>query len=83
MSLNIYECPYNDCKMKFIIDKKDINCGIFRCGYFRNNHKQLPPHTKKEVIDKLRNNNLIYGCGCPFMIKKENNIYKLIQCEYI
>jgi hypothetical protein len=83
MSLNIFECPYADCNMLFIIDKKDINCGIFRCGYYKNNYQQLHPHTTKDKRDILIQHDLIIGCGQPFMIQKENNIYKLVECGYI
>ena len=83
MSLDIYECPYNDCKMKYIIEQKDINCGIFRCGYYKNNYQQIQPHTSKDKRDTLIQYDLIIGCGQPFRIIKDDDIYKLIECDYI
>ena len=74
-------CPH--CNQKIIIEEKDINCGIFRCGFLKNNYKQLHPHTTKEERDRLIEHNLVIGCGKPFKIIKENNIYKLIECGYI
>jgi hypothetical protein len=83
MSLDIYECPYNDCKMKYMIEQKDINCAIFRCGYYKNNYQQIHPHTTKDKRDSLIQYDLIIGCGRPSRMIKDNNIYKLIECGYI
>ena len=34
MALNIYECPYNDCKMKYMIEQKENNIyKLIECGY--------------------------------------------------
>lgn len=71
-----YKCPH--CDLDIIII--DINCGIFRCGIFKDTGKQLNPHATKDECDKVFKENLIYGCGKPFKITVDK---KLIICDYI
>lgn len=65
-------CPH--CNIAIFIEQ--VNCGIFRCGIYKDTMTQVDPHLSKEECDKLVN---IYGCGKPFQIKNG----KLIKCEYI
>lgn len=79
MSNIVLKCPHcND-----YIEILEINCAIFRHGYFISNNEQINPHLKKDECDKLVENNLIYGCGKPFKVIKENNNYNAIICDYI
>jgi hypothetical protein len=66
-------CPH--CGIGIEIEK--INCGIFRCGIYKHNGEQIPPHLPKSECDELKDS--IWGCGKPF--KYENG--KLISCDYI
>lgn len=77
----IFKCPY--CNNLIIINEKDLNCCIFRHGVLKTNNKQIDPHTPKEICDNLVKNNLIFGCGKPFKIVKNNEIYKIEKCGYI
>ena len=61
------------------IEIEQINCAIFRCGIYKHNGQQIPPHLSKEECDKLKKYDKIWGCGRPFKIA--NDI--LITCEYI
>lgn len=46
--------------------------------------KQIDPHLNKEECDRLYATNLIYGCGKPFqLIKNEQNQYVTTICDYI
>ncbi len=74
-------CPH--CQNNILIMKNEINCAIFRHGSYKKNLKQMNPHEKKEECDRLAQENLIYGCGKPFRLIKEENIYKAIVCDYI
>jgi len=56
---------------------------IYRHGVYKETLKQIDPHMKKEECDRLANKGLIYGCGKPFKIIKENGKYKIFKCEYI
>ena len=73
----IFNCPH--CKIEIVVEKKDLNCKIFRCGIYKKTGKQIPPHSKKVLCDKLADDNLIYGCGKPFIYKET---YVEI-CDYI
>jgi hypothetical protein len=75
----ILECPH--CKEFVIIEK--INCAIFRHGIFKNNGKQIDPHTPKELCDYYIKNDMIYGCGKPFKIVTLNNNFICEICDYI
>lgn len=73
-------CPH--CKEFVIIEQ--VNCAIFRHGIYKENFIQINPHLSKNECDKLVSNNLIYGCGKPFKIKKNHeNIWVADECDYI
>jgi hypothetical protein len=75
----IIVCPH--CNEYVIIEK--INCGIFRHGMLKNNGQQIEPHSSKELSDFYIKNDLIYGCGKPFKISINNNIFFTEICDYI
>lgn len=71
----LVKCPH--CNEE--VDIIELNCGIFRHGIYKKDHKQLDPHAPKDLCDKVVRENLIYGCGKPF--KVVDGI--AISCEYI
>jgi hypothetical protein len=81
----ILKCPH--CEDFVLIDK--LNCGIFRHGIIIHSGNQMNPHETKENCDKLKNQNLIYGCGKPFKIvlnhkgEINGNMYFIEKCDYI
>lgn len=83
MNLNtiIVKCPH--CDNLIYIHKSELNCHIFRHGIYKHTFTQIDPHMKKEECDNLFINKLIYGCGKPFKIIKNEGIYKIEKCEYI
>lgn len=74
------ECPH--CKEYIFILLKELNCKIFRHGVYKNNFKQIDPHMKKEECDKLKEKDLIYGCGKPFEVCF-NGFWCAENCDYI
>lgn len=76
----ILQCPY--CEDYFIIYKKELNCKIIRHGSYKIDYKQIDAHLCKDECDRLKKENLIYGCGKPCEIIEENNIFKVIKCNY-
>ena len=76
-------CPH--CKELIYILKSEINCNVFRHGIYKHNLQQMDPHAPKEMCDKLKNEDLIIGCGKPFTLvfNKENNSFKSQICDYI
>lgn len=74
----VVSCPH--CNDKILIYIKELNCRIFRHGIYKNNYEQIPPHLEKDKCIQLKNDDLIIGCGKPFMINEDNFA---IECEYI
>jgi hypothetical protein len=72
-------CPH--CYESIII--QEINCGIFRHGIIKNTGQQMDPHLNKQECDRLKKENLIFGCGKPFMIIENDGEYLIIDCDYI
>jgi hypothetical protein len=72
-----FECPH--CFLLIQVNKNEIACKIFRHGYYKDTWKQIPPHSSKEICDKLFEENRIYGCGKPFTFDG-----KIVEkCDYI
>jgi hypothetical protein len=59
-----------------------VNCGIFRHGVYIENNKQINPHAKKELCEKLVAEKLIFGCGKPFKLKFNGENYVGEICDY-
>jgi len=75
----LIRCPH--CNEYIIIEK--INCGIFRHGTLKNNGKQIDPHSAKELCYHYIKNDMIYGCGKPFLIIIKNNNFFIEICDYL
>ena len=77
------ECPH--CSLLIEVERKEINCGIFRHGIYKSNLKQIDPHASRYVCDELVKANLIFGCGKPFRLSRDpiTGIYKAEICDYI
>ncbi len=75
----VVECPH--CKDSILIE--ELNCRIFRHGILKHNGVQMNPHSPKDLCDHYVKNDMIYGCGKPFLIK--GNAPNLIVeiCDYI
>jgi hypothetical protein len=69
MDYLIVTCPH--CGDDIFIMKKEINCTIFRHGVLKTTLKQIDPHSPKDICDRLKADDLIYGCGKP------------VICDYI
>ena len=67
------ECPHCGIGIEMV----EENCGIFRCGVFRDTFIQIPPHLSEPECLAIRP--LIYGCGRPFQYRDG----KLVKCAYI
>ena len=68
-------CPH--CHQHLWIE--EINCGIFRCGLYKETFEQLPPHLKENECTRVREEGLIYGCAKPFRYDGKD----VTICEYI
>jgi hypothetical protein len=72
-------CPHCNQSIEIIA----LNCRIFRCGIYKSNYKQLDPHLSKVECIRVFNENLIYGCGKPFMVIVNGDIMTTEPCDYI
>ena len=81
MNFYIFVCPH--CKGELIVDKKHLNCLIFRHGILKTNGQQINPHLNKQQCDLLFSTNKIWGCGKPFQLVIINKEYVPIICDYI
>ena len=70
----IKSCPV--CFQFVVIEQ--INCGIFRCGVFKDTFECIPPHSSKEQIELWKKAGRIWGCGSPMELV--NN--ELVVCDY-
>lgn len=78
----VFECPH--CDMMIQVLKKDVRCQIFRHGVLKKGGKQIGPHTSKDECDRLKQADLIYGCGKPFRMNKRNKECVSVDvCDYI
>jgi len=77
----IFSCPH--CNQEIEVKKNELNCCIFRCGIYKNNYNQIPPHSSKIECNRLKNLDLIFGCSKPFKFIIIDNVKKIIICDYI
>lgn len=73
----LFDCPH--CGIQIVVIKNELNCKIFRCGQFKSNGEPIPPHASKIMCDKFKTDDLINGCGKPFIFKYTH----VDTCEYI
>ena len=75
------QCPH--CNQWVYLPKQEFNCKIYRHGILKSNYTQIDPHLPKDICDKLKQNDLIYGCGKPFQIIMSGDKYLIEKCDYI
>lgn len=86
MEILLLKCPHCDSLIEIL--KSELNCCIFRHGYFyreENGQKimttQMNPHESKENCERFFRQNKILGCGKPFQIDRET--LEIKSCDYI
>lgn len=77
--LLLVECPH--CQLT--IEVVQVNCAIFRCGVYKKDMTQIPPHLEKAQCDALVEKQEIYGCGKPFRLVVNEKTYACEKCDYI
>ena len=73
----LIKCPWCNIDIEVV----EMNCKIFRCGIYKSNNKQVPPHSKKVLCDKIVIEGLIWGCAKPFHINNPDG--NPVKCGYI
>ena len=78
----LFACPH--CGDAIGVQRKEINCKIFRHGIMKNNGQQINPHLSKEECDRLASEGLIHGCGKPFrLVDQPDGSFVVEECGYI
>lgn len=72
MTSNFVNCPYCDGKVEIL----ELNCRIFRHGIFKETGRQIGQHLKEDFVNKLLNENKIWGCGLQFKIQRDDAIIR-------
>ena len=77
----IVTCPH--CQIPIYIKHKDFNCHIFRHATYKHNLEPINPHLKRSECERLKRQNLVYGCAKPFRLVKKEGIYQAEICDYL
>jgi hypothetical protein len=77
----IVKCPH--CNLMIFVYLKEFNCRIFRHGIYKHNLQQIDPHLPKVECDRLKANDLIIGCGKPFMLVDTTRETIAVKCDYV
>jgi len=72
-----FQCPH--CHLYCQVSLKQINCEIFRHGVYKKDYSFLSPHASKAVCDRVKAENLIWGCAKPFRFDGST----VTPCDYI
>lgn len=67
-----FECPH--CDLLIIVHKSELNCKIFRHGFYKNDNIQIDPHMPEIESQTIKDK--IYGCGKQFEYIVDKNIVK-------
>ena len=77
----IVKCPH--CELMIFVYLKEFNCRIFRHGIYKANLQQIDPHLPKVDCDRLKANDMIIGCGKPFMLVDTTTGTRAVKCDYV
>ena len=77
----VFECPHCECSVQ--VSRYQVNCHIFRHGIVKSTMLQIDPHLSKEECDRLKEEDLIHGCGKPFQLVREEGGIHAVTCGYI
>lgn len=78
----VFNCPH--CRHVVMVNKKDINCAIFRHAVKKDSGKQIDPHSSKTECDSLVKQGKVFGCAKPFrLVRVDSFNYTAEKCDYI
>ena len=69
----LFNCPNCNVTIEIVA----LNCGVFRCGIYKDNGLQINPHLPQAECELL--GDTIYGCGKPFQYLNG----KIVKCGWI
>jgi hypothetical protein len=78
-----FTCPH--CGIQTDVNKRDVNCAIFRCGVWKYPHPQagqgINPHMPKHECEAIASQ--VYGCTKPFRLVLRDGNPWIEPCDYI
>ena len=78
-----FACPH--CGIQTDVNKRDVNCAVFRCGVWKHPHPHagqgINPHMPKHECDAIASQ--VYGCTKPFQLVVRNGNPWIEPCDYI
>lgn len=79
-------CPH--CFEEILVYPNEVNCGIFRHAVFISEGgapgEPIPPHSSKEVCERLVEEGKVYGCGKPFRLLHQEDGKMIAEiCDWI
>lgn len=77
-----FNCPH--CDGGILVQWQDINCKIFRHAVYSHGAQKgnpINPHETQSNIEKLIDQNEIYGCGKP--ITMSGDCKQVHACDYV
>ena len=74
----VLKCPH--CNDLVFIYLSELNCRIFRHGVFKKGFVGVYQHSTKAECEQYVKDDLIVGCGKPFLIDETLNA---VVCDYI
>ena len=69
----LVRCPHCHIDIEILA----VNCGIFRCGIFKETGEQMPSHLSEEGCELAKP--FVWGCTKPFMLMQSTPV----PCGYI
>ena len=78
----VLTCPH--CNDYVLTSVETLNCRIFRHGVDKLSFQPLPPHSSKELCDRMVAEQRIYGCGRPFRVQETaSGSFQCVDCDYV
>lgn len=78
-----FACPH--CGTQTDVNKRDVNCAIFRCGVWKHPHPHagqwINPHMPKKECEAVVDQ--VYGCTKPFRMVFRGDTPWVEPCDYI
>jgi len=78
-----FSCPH--CGAQTDVNKKDVNCAIFRCGVWKHPHPHagqgINPHMPKKECEAVANQ--VYGCTKPYRLVWRGDSPFVEPCDYL
>lgn len=71
-STYLMECPW--CHVVYSCHEFELNCEVFRCGFYKNTLQQIDPHMDEGAANKLKDDGMLaVGCSRQFYLEDKRH----------